>query len=146
MFQSIFSLFGASRFTLTSVDSIEQYKCGQVWNYKTRSSESNSRVTITRIDKDKQGEVIFHVFLDQLQLKNPHHPDGMIFELPHTPLTINALNKSVKKLSETTPDLPNYEQGYEAWLNAWHQGQANIFSQPIKEIIDFVERSLKAGS
>lgn len=64
----------------------------------------------------------------------------------HTPLTVAALNCSVKRLIETTASLPDQSEGYEVWLQAWKQGKASIFSLPVQEILDFVERSLCAGN
>lgn len=139
-------IFGKARYTLTRVDKFEQYSCGQVWSYKTRSSERQSKLTIFRIDKDRKDVPIFHVSLDRLTLKNPHHPEGEIRDLPHTPLTLAGMDNNTLKLIKTVADYSDHNDGYAAWLSAWQQGQANIYSVPISDIIDFVERSLCAGS
>lgn len=90
--------FGAFRYDLQSIPKYERYQCRQVWSYKTRANEAHSNLSIVRIDKAKTGDIIFHVWLDDLNIENPNHPDGIIYELPHTPFTVAAMNSSVKRL------------------------------------------------
>ncbi len=144
MFSTLKNLFNRGRSDLTSITNFERFSCGQVWSYKTRKTEKNSTLTIVRIDKDAQGEVIIHVWLDNLKIKNPNHPDGMETTFPHTPLSIAAIDSSVTRLIKTRADLPAYTEGYDIWLQAWQRGKASVFSVPIKEILDFVEQSLCA--
>jgi len=145
MLKVIQNIFGISRYELTTVTQAKQYLVGQVWSYKTRHQEPHSQLTIVRIDKDIKGELIIHVWLDQLQLKNPNHPEGVIRDLPHTPLSLAALDCSVTQLVKTVANLPDYSEGYSVWLEAWNRGKANIYSMPIREIIEFVEKSLCQG-
>ena len=145
MFDAFKGLFGASRYKLTTVSKIDRFVCGQVWSYKTRHHEGKSRLTLIRIDKDSKGVPIFHVAIDQLKLKNPNSPEGLTHDLPHTPLSQAGMDCSVHKLQKTLADVPNRNEGYDVWLAAWQQGKANIYAIPIKELIDFVERSLCAN-
>lgn len=146
MFNPLIGIFGKSRYVLTRLNTYEKYKCGQVWSYNTRENERQSKMTIFRIDKDRKDVPIFHVSLDRLALKNPHHRDGVIKDLPHTPLSITGMNCSTLKMIKTSADYSEQNEGYAAWLSAWRRGEANIYSVPVSDIIDFVERSLCAGN
>lgn len=143
MLQLIKNILGISRYELTTTNQINQYGVGQVWQYKTRHHEPHSRLTIVRIDKDIKGDAIIHVSLNKLQISNPSHPDGEIHELPHSPLTVEALNSSLVQMEQIVEPLPDQSEGYNLWLQSWKTGKASIFAMPVRELIDMVEEALK---
>ncbi len=142
MLQAIKNIFGIGRYKLTQSDQYKQYHCGQVWSYKTRHHEPHSRLTIIRIDRDIKDTPIFHVYIDNLEIKNPNHPDGVLNDLQHSPITLETLDSSVNEFDKIQAELPDQSEGYSEWLKNWELGKAGIFSMPIKEMIDFVEKSL----
>jgi len=142
MLQSIKNILGIGRFKLTPTNQHKQYSCGQVWKYKTRHHEPHSRLTIVQIDQDIKNTPIFHIHINGLDIKNPHHPDGILNTLPHSPVALETLDCSVIELDKILADFPDQFEGYSEWLKSWEQGKAGIFSLPIKDMIDFVEKSL----
>ena len=54
------------------MQSNEKYKEGQVWSYKTRENESNSKIYIVKIEYNKTIGKIYHIYIDNLNIKNPY--------------------------------------------------------------------------
>ena len=85
-----------------------KYAEGQVWNYKTREGEEESRLYIVKVESDEMLGWIFHIFVDGLEIKNPHLAGGVQSVLPHSPVSEVTLDKSVTSLLtesvETMPD------------------------------------------
>ena len=77
---------------LLSASAIAQdFKVGQIWEYKTRPSEEASRLYIVKIESWPNGEKIFHIYADKLKIKNPMLSGGFQTVLPHAPVSEKTL-------------------------------------------------------
>src|SRR5687768_1711347 len=76
----------------------DKFKVGQIWNYKTRPGEENSKLTILKVEKYDRVGVVLHIYVDGLKLKNIQKPSGFSDDIGHLPFSIEAVLKSV-----TTP-------------------------------------------
>ena len=112
---------------------------GQVWSYQTRPGEEGSRLYIVRIDRDIAKRPIFHIYLDRLKLKNPMMPGGVQDHLPHAPVSQESLEASVVKLLQGGAPMPDIAEGYTAWLLAFANRQAGVFTMPVKDIVQHIE-------
>lgn len=117
----------------------QEFREGQIWRYDTRPGEENSRLFIARIDRGLGNQSIYHIYLDGLKLKNPLFPGGVQDHLPHAPVTRQTLQSSVTALEQEGAAMPDIAEGYATWLLAFEKGQAGIFNQPVKEILQIIE-------
>lgn len=125
---------------LLSVSAIAQdFKVGQIWEYKTRTGEEASRLYIVKIESWPNGEKIFHIFADKLKIKNPMLSGGIQTELPHAPVSEKSLSLSVTKLRGTAKALPDISEGYGAWKEQHDAGGAGMFTISVSEIITLIE-------
>lgn len=112
----------------------QEYAPGQTWEYKTRSTEKTSTLTILKVEKyDDLGEVI-HIRIDQIKMANPTKGNE-ITDIPHLPFKKKALDSSITKLKgiETVPD---FQEGYDTWKTAYDEGQAGAFETTVKETLE----------
>lgn len=117
-----------------------RYKQGQVWTYQTRQGEDQSRLYIVRIDPNTKLGPIYHIYVDNLSLKNPHIQGGIQNDLPHSPVSAATLDASVIKLVETrASNMPDISEGYNNWREAFDQGKGGVFSIPVNKIIQYIE-------
>ena len=116
---------------------------GQVWKYDTREHETDSRVTILKIEMVHTVEYI-HVNVTGLSLKNPRAPGGISDAIGHLPYARETLLRSVTELEKTLSptEIPELGKGYDAWQEAVAQGKAAPFGFEVKKAVEFVEVTL----
>ena len=119
----------------------KEFSVGQIWEYKTRATELGSKVTILKIDFLNDQEII-HIYVGGLKLKNPQSPTGYGEDISHMPISPDALKESVTELVNQTESLPNFEEGYEIWREAFDSGKAGIFTISVKECVEFMEQTI----
>lgn len=125
---------------LFSVSALAQdFEVGQVWRYKTRPGESDSRLYIVKVDSWPNGERIFHVYADKLKIKNPMLAGGVQTELPHAPVSEKTLRLSVMRLQNQTGALPDISEGYGVWKDEYDKGGAGVFTISVSEILTLIE-------
>lgn len=113
-----------------------KYEVGQVWHYDTRAGEEGSRVFIVRVDDHPDEGTVFHIYVDQLKIRNPRLPGGFQDYLPHSPVSVESLNQSVMELAEEqVAELPDISEAYESW----RQSRGGVFTIPIKQIVQLIE-------
>jgi hypothetical protein len=112
---------------------------GQVWSYRTRPGEEASRIFIVRIDRDLSVRPIFHIYVDGLKLKNPLMEGGLQEHLPYAPVDGESLEASVVELLQSDAPMPHIGEGYSLWREAFGQGRAGVFTQPVDEIVQHIE-------
>jgi len=122
-----------------------EFRVGQIWSYQTRPGESESTVTIVKLEVNEDLGDIAHIRIDGVKLKSPSAPSGIVDFIGHMPYEASALKKSVTELRGTTKSLPDFEEGYEIWKSAFDQGKAGIFTIPVKEAVDFMQQVLAGG-
>jgi len=112
-----------------------KYKTGEVWNYKTRDGENQSRIYIARIDRIEKYGNIYHISVDNLNIKNKHLKNGIQTVLPHIPVSQEALDLSVTTQTSNTEKTPDITEGYKQWK----KDNGGVFTIPISKIIQYIE-------
>jgi hypothetical protein len=116
-----------------------KYEIGQVWSYKTRSNEQLSKIYIVKIDKLKNEEFAYHIFVDNLHIKN-NSEQGFQTSLPHLPVSRKTLDESVTDLVNINRvDMPDISEGYEIWK----KDNGGIFTIPVENIIKIAEENAR---
>ena len=122
---------------------LTKFAAGQVWKYKTRPNETDSRLTVVRVDPDDHefGNII-HIYISAVDIPNSDAPDGKTVFIQHMPYEEEALSKSVIELDTETKELPDYLDGYKLWKSAFEKGEAGVFSVDVSQAVDFVQQSI----
>ena len=117
-----------------------EFEAGQVWAYKHRPGEAESRLYIVRVDEDETYGRIYHCFVDGLAVRHPNVVGGVQKFLPHLPVTARSLDESVTELLESGVGyLPDISSSYEAWKAGYLDGEAGVFDKPIADIVQSIE-------
>lgn len=119
----------------------EKFKIGQIWQYKTRKGEEESRVIILKVDKF-ENEIIVHVSVLNAKIKNSQIKGGISNEIGHLPFSRESIDKSLTKLESSNNELPDFIDGYKQWKKAFNSGKGGVFTVSVMEAIDYVEQSL----
>jgi len=90
------------------------FRIGDLWEYKTRPGEEQSRLTVLKIDNSPELGVIVHIAVDNLTWKDCQY-NPIPESIPHKPFARRAVNASVTKRVASAQLLPNYKSGYEEW-------------------------------
>jgi hypothetical protein len=120
----------------------QQFAQGQVWEYTSRPSDAGSTLLINKVESDPKLGLIFHISVRAVKVKNKRAPSGITTELPHFPVSTKTLEASVTKQLRAEPPNPEYLEGYAAWRHAFENGRAGIFTIPVAEIVEVVEKSI----
>ena len=115
------------------------FQAGQVWQYETREGEESSLAYIVKIDKEEEYGKIYHIYANNLSIKNPYVDSGIQSELLHAPVDEQTLTQSLTKLVDENDSMPNISDGYSTWRESFDKGEAGVFNIPIKKIIQFIE-------
>ena len=119
-----------------------KYKIGQVWAYKTRPNEPHSRLTVVKVELQHGTEVAVHIHVDGLNLK-PSESGGVPgTTASHLPFSEEALDASVTDMVDHVVVLPDFEEGYMMWREAFLEGNAGIFNLTVAEVMDFIESTM----
>lgn len=110
-----------------------EYAPGQVWEYRTRPEDAGSLLKIQQIEKDPNGEPIYHISLIGIHLKGVPAD-----KLPHLPVSRATLDASVTRLSTSTAEFPEPDEGIKMWRDA----NGGVFTVPIAEIMAFVQKTV----
>lgn len=121
-----------------------KYSPGQIWRYKTRLTEPQSRAVVLRIDKSPVAGFIIHVALNGVALKSPSSPDGVAREISHLPFSEAAVDQSVTEL-ESVGTIPNFGEGYQTWREAFDQHKAGVWTVAFAEAVAAMETALNQG-
>jgi hypothetical protein len=117
---------------------------GQVWSYHTRPGEEESRLTICRIDNEPAGAIV-HVYLDGVRLRNPGAPTGETTAVSHMPFALASVRDSVRELLASDAPLPDFEDGYRHWREAFDQGKGGFWTKSVAEVLTTLEEALRAA-
>lgn len=119
-----------------------RFKVGQKWSYKTRPNESESYFIVVKVERDPKLGNIIHIAVRDLKMKNPHSPDGISDKVNHMPFAEEAPQRSAVKLLKEKVDLPEYEEGYKMWREAFDAGRAGIYTITLAEAVEVMETTL----
>ncbi len=119
-----------------------QFSEGQIWTYTTRPGESKSRITIVRLDDDAEYGNIIHIYISDVSIPNPNAPEGKTTYIAHLPYAEETLEECVGDLERVSDQLPDFQEGYRLWREAFDAGEAGVFMIPVAQAIDFVQESV----
>jgi hypothetical protein len=127
--------------SLLTLGAAPDFEEGQVWAYKTRPGEVESRLLIDKVEDDPKLGRIFHISISKVQIKGG--PITLTDELPHLPVSLQTLELSCTKLIGRSDPNPRYLPGYRMWRQAYDAGRAGIYTISIAEILDLTEKMLQ---
>jgi hypothetical protein len=119
-----------------------KYKVGQKWSYKARPGEEKSYFIVVKIENHEKLGNIVHIAMRGLKMKNPRSPDGSSDTVNHMPFTEDAINKSALKLLKEKVELPEFEEGYKMWREAFDAGNAGVYTIIVAEAVEVMEATL----
>jgi hypothetical protein len=119
-----------------------KYKVGQMWSYKARPHEEKSYFIIVKIENDAKLGTIVHVAMRGLKMTNPRSPDGISDRVNHMPFTEDAVNRSALKLLKEKVELPDYQEGYQVWRDAFDAERAGVYTITLAEAVKVMETTL----
>lgn len=122
-------------FAMSSIASAADFQEGQVWKYRSRIGESDSTITILKIENYKDLGRVVHLRVDKIQIRNPLK-GNMITDIPHLPFKEDAVTQSVTKLVRRPNAVPDFKEGYDTWKQAYLAGQAGAFDTTVSETLD----------
>lgn len=118
------------------------YKVGQVWSYKTRANEPKSTFIVEKVDDDSKYGNIIHIAVTGLKMRNPRSSDGLSDKISHMPFSEKAIAQSTIKLLKENVELPDFEEGYGLWREAFDQKRAGFYTVSIAEAVAIAEAGL----
>lgn len=124
------------------------YLPGEVWHYASRDSEPHARCFIVKIDRQENGEEIFHIALDNLAIQGPDLEDGapgVLTVIGHLPVSRQCLEASLTQRATFAGEVPDVDDGYRRWHEAFKAGEAGVFDIPLATIVEVMERAVQDG-
>ena len=89
----------------------------------------------------KLGNIV-HVAMRDLKMKNRRSPDGYSDKVNHMPFAEEAIKKSAVKLLKEKVELPDYEEGYGMWREAFEAGRADVYTITLTGAVGVMETTL----
>lgn len=132
-------------FTVTDAHDAK-FSVGDVWEYRTRTGEEHSHVTIIHLDVSPDLGVIVHVAVNGIRLANCNHgpePDNVM----DMPFARKAFDSSVTKKVDSGQILPSgWQDAYGDWKNAYSAGKAGIYVISIADAVGVAEKTFQQGN
>lgn len=123
----------------------DTFRVGQIWNYNTRRGEENSVLTILKVEKYDTVGIVIHISIDTLISKNTNDAIHYHPSIGHLPLSKEALLHSVTTLISEDNPLPDFNEGYTMWREAFDNNKGGIFSITVCEIANYIEDTINEG-
>ena len=114
-----------------------QFEQGQVWIYKTREGDDDSRAIVQQVDESTPLGPVVHFCLTNLK-GLAVDGSGQPGDIGFLPQKLEVALQSVTTLESTTTNLPHsadFAEGYSEWLQAMHGGEAGAWDLPLKEVV-----------
>ena len=99
------------------------YKSGQVWSLKDRN---DIKILILK------EEILNNLNIVHISILRDGIDEGC-----HMPFHLKVIQSSTSELFEESHVLPEYEDGYEYWVDLYEKGEAGVYSVSPSEAIDF---------
>ena len=119
-----------------------EYKVGQVWAYNTREIDTGSTLMVVKTEIDDRLGSIIHISVQGVQMRNPHDESGICSVISHLPCSEEAVQESVSHILSTSSTLPDFDEGYQEWREAFDAGRAGIWGIPVSKMVDAMETVL----
>ncbi|BDI33666.1 hypothetical protein CCAX7_57170 [Capsulimonas corticalis] len=121
-----------------------KFQRGQVWKYHARPYEDGSTLTVVKTEVHDRLGAIVHIHLQGLRIRTPRHSIGMTSVIGHLPCSEESITQSVTQLVQENAPLPDFEEGYQQWRDAFDAGGAGIWTVPIAEMVSALESIISA--
>lgn len=132
--------FGSAQDTMLKDTTESKYEVGQVWSYKTRPGEKASTFVVVKVESHPKLGNVVHIALRDLKIRKP---DGNFIEAAgHLPFAEAAIDVSAVKLLKEKAELPDYEEGYGLWREAFEAGEAGVYTMGVAEAVGVMEEAL----
>src|SRR6478609_6176643 len=105
---------------------------GQVWAFKTPPAQPNAKLVILRVEDDGNLGTIVHIAVTGLSYGNGQDT------IRHLPFAEHAIEQSVTNLEQASGAIPDFNEGYQMWREAFDAGKAGVFTIPVAEVCDAV--------
>jgi hypothetical protein len=123
----------------------DQYSVGQEWNYKT-PTEKSSTLTILKIEEYPETGKVIHISISGLKVKDISSTTGFADKCTYSHIRRGIRQKchQSEKRNRKKPDSLELD-GYSYWKKEFDKGDAGIFTIPVSEIVETMEKSILAG-
>jgi len=117
-----------------------KYRPGQVWDYKHRDSEPLSTLTILKLTTQPSGVTVIHIAVDNVHITDVSGKE-LSHTISHTVINSDSLDRSVTQLVRESSTVPDFAEGYAAWLKAKVGG----FTGTVAEVVAIMEDTMRYG-
>ncbi|HEX5033811.1 MAG TPA: hypothetical protein VFW62_04970 [bacterium] len=111
------------------------YRSGERWKYKAPPGQEDSRLVVLGAEKDPGIGWIIHISVESLRLPAPRHPDGVVTEIMHFPISLVSFEQALiaeDKARFAPVVFPN--EGYETWK----ENQGGVWSVPVASLVQMI--------
>ncbi|ADV66538.1 hypothetical protein [Deinococcus maricopensis] len=122
-----------------------RFQAGQVWAYRARPQDRGATLTVLRVDVHPRLGTLVHIRLDGLNLRNPYTPGGVQTDVPFLPLSARALESSVTFNLRDDAPTGDFQNVYDEWRAAFDDGDAGVWSLPVRDIVDALEDAIRGA-
>jgi hypothetical protein len=123
-----------------------KYAEGQVWKYRTTIGTDSSRIVIGRIETIDEFGTVYGISVVGLPLVDPNGGPGAKSVIPHLPMTVAALDKSVTVRVDTTIEVARFDTAYAEWKMALGMGVTGVYIGPVDAIVQDLARFYEASA
>ena len=117
-----------------------KYRPGQVWDYKHRDFEPLSTLTILKLTTQPSGVTVIHIAVDNVHITDVSGKE-LSHAISHTVINPNSLDRSVTQLVRESSTVPDFAEGYAAWV----KGKGGSFTGTVAEVVAIMEDTMRYG-
>jgi hypothetical protein len=118
------------------------FESGQIWTYKTRPTEPDSRIIINRVDDCPPIGRIVHVSITHLRVRRSSSAAPEPWRVGHAPFAEALLRQNVQTLETSTSSAAgaDFEESYAQWEEKTKQGKVEHWTIPPLAVIRQIEK------
>jgi len=109
-------------------------KIGQKYSFITDEDHPSPYFVVCAIDSE-QGVDIASIFIGGLRFKNSMTDSGYGTEISHAPVQVQSLLDSNPSLIAENVEIPDYQEGYKVWREAFEAGEAGYFTISAADVV-----------
>jgi hypothetical protein len=126
----------------SSDEEIIQFQAGQKWRFSGRLQDPEPILIILKIEPGEKTSNIIHISVTGIHINNPKAPGGFTSDIAHLPFDEATLRKNVTEFLSRDNSLPEFQESYDIWREASDQGKAKVFTIPVAEAVDILEKTI----
>jgi hypothetical protein len=109
-----------------------RFHAGQVWAFTPPTNQPNARLTVLRVENGGKLGTIVHIAISHVSYNNGQTT------IQHLPFAELAIERSVTTLERESGPIPEFEEGYQQWRQAFDAGKGGVFTITVAEAFDAV--------